>query len=700
MTRIRPILAVLPLALATASAQAQTSYPMLSRVTPAAAQRGTTAEIAIGGTGSFAGAWELLCEQPGLSGKVLDVSTADSTRSRSGRGRGRASASVKASLTVAADAPLGPREVRVATPQGVSSVGLVVVVDDPVVLEGDDSANDRPDRAQALPLPAVACGTIAKVEDVDWYAITVKAGDRVTLSVWANRLENKIHDLQAHFDPIVAIHDAEGRELAVDDNHDFADPRLSYAFKDAGTYLVQIRDTTYAGNASWNYVLHATAGPAVTTVFPMAVNPGSHATLEARGVNFDTSRPVELDVPSGLAVGPQLLSLPTAQGRSLPVPLVATTLPVVKEEGDAPAASEKAQRLALPTALCGRLAEPNDVDSFRFEAKKGQAFVFEAIARRAGTATDPVLKILGAKDAVLTEADDAPGSKDPRLEWSAPSDGTFAVQVGDLHSRGGEEFGYVVLAQRAQPSFVLTCDPDKINVGPGARVPMFVQVTRRAGFSGPVTIDWKGLPAGLSVSPLTIGPNMTQGVSVVSAAPGAKPAAGFVKLTGHADGPDGALDVVAEPRQEIYIPGGGRGLYSVQTIAAAVTDESDVTVEATPEKITLSPGGTATIDVTVTRHHGYDKGVNLAVLLQHLGGTFANPLPTGVTLKDAGSKTLLGPKETKGKIILQAKADAAACQDVPITVMGHVSINFVVKTAYCSRPLLLTVPAKPGGTGK
>jgi hypothetical protein len=71
-----------------------------------------------------------------------------------------------------------------------------------------------------------------------------------------------------------------------------------------------------------------------------------------------------------------------------------------------------------------------------------------------------------------------------------------------------------------------------------------------------------------------------------------------------------------------------------------------------------------------------------------------NPLPPGVTVKEAGSKTLLGPKETKGKIILQAAPNAPACEKVPITVMGHVSINFVVKTAYASTPVLVSVRPK------
>ena len=61
------------------------------------------------------------------------------------------------------DAPLGPRELRVATPQGVSSVGLVVVVDGPGRHRGRrPAANDRPAAAQKLTLPTVVSGRIGK----------------------------------------------------------------------------------------------------------------------------------------------------------------------------------------------------------------------------------------------------------------------------------------------------------------------------------------------------------------------------------------------------------------------------------------------------------------------------------------------------------------------------------------------------------
>ena len=101
--------------------------------------------------------------------------------------------------------------------------------------------------------------------------------------VWGNRLENKIHDLQTHLDPILSLHDQTGRELATADNTHFADPLLSFQVPASGTYYLQVRDTTYSGNPYWSYALHAVTGPVATSVFPLAVNPGATAHLEVRG---------------------------------------------------------------------------------------------------------------------------------------------------------------------------------------------------------------------------------------------------------------------------------------------------------------------------------------------------------------------------------------------------------------------------------
>ncbi len=675
------------------TAGAQTSYPMVTKLSPTALQRGGEAVVTIDGNGSFAGSSLLLFDDPGLHGTVLPADkpkTPAKDKPKTTKGLGRDS--VKVRIKADRSTRPGPREVRIATDQGVSSIGMLVVVDHPVIVEADEAKNDSPEKAQGIAFPAVVSGTISKAEDVDWYAFDVKAGQTLTFVVWGNRIENKIHDLQTHLDPILLLHDEKGREIAANDNLEFADPTFSHEFKSAGRYFLQIRDVAYGGNANWSYVLHVTDGPFVSSVFPMAVKPGGKSELEAKGVNLGTSSTVTVEVPASTPDQPELFSLRAVKGPTLPVPVVVTSLPIVAEKDDAP--EDGAQALDFPSAISGRFGVANDVDGYRFSAKKGEGFVFEVIARRAGSAADPILRILNDKRAIAVEADDTIG-KDPRVEWTSPADGSYTLQLNDLHSRGGDGFGYVIEARRSTPDFVVTSDPDKLNLGPGAMTPLFVKVERRGGFDGPVSFKLDGLPPGLKASELAVAKGLTEGVIVVSATPEAKPAtATLARLKASATVGGKTLEHDAIPNQEIYLPGGGRGILKVETLAVGVSRPSDITLTASSREIILKPGEKATIEVDVKRNADYDQGVNLSIPLSHLGRDYANPLPPGVSMVEAGSKTLLGPKESKGKIILKAADDAKPVDKAPITIMGHVSINFVVKTAYCTEPILVTVKPK------
>jgi hypothetical protein len=267
--------------------------------------------------------------------------------------------------------------------------------------------------------------------------------------------------------------------------------------------------------------------------------------------------------------------------------------------------------------------------------------------------------------------------------------------VRDLNSKGGPTFIYHVEADYARPDFSLKCDGDKAMIGPGSRTAWFVQLTRSGGFTGPVKIDVKGLPKGVTVNPLTIQEGQTQGLLVLGAASDAPLDAVNVTLTGTATLNVNRKEEVATrpvtPMQEIYFPGGGRGVIGVNLFSVAVTEPSDIlAVKVKPERITLKPGGEVKLEVTIERRKDYDKTVSIDVLLRHLGQVFGNTLPRGVTVVENKSKTLLGTGNV-GHVVLRAAPDAAEVTDVPISVLAHVSINFVVKVSYSSPPILLSV---------
>jgi hypothetical protein len=182
---------------------------------------------------------------------------------------------------------------------------------------------------------------------------------------------------------------------------------------------------------------------------------------------------------------------------------------------------------------------------------------------------------------------------------------------------------------------------------------------------------------------------MTQGLLILSAEKDAKVgAAANVRVAGTAPG----FERSANANEEIYLPGGGRGRFDVAMQTVAVTEPGDVVnVTVSPSAVRLKPGQEVKLDVTIERGKNYDKDVTLDVPLRHLGQTFGNPLPPGVTMLDDKSKTRLRAGETKGHVVLKAAADAAPIENVPVAVTAYVSVNFVVKIGYASAPIPLTI---------
>jgi hypothetical protein len=657
---------------------------MITHVLPVAVQRGKTTEVTVLGRMNFAGTYQALFEGSGLRAEVLPP-------------KGKAPpvvGSVRLRLTVAADAAPGVREFRLVSNLGVSSVGQLVVSADPVVQEKGD--NNTREKANPLPIPCTACGRLEKPEDVDYFSFPAKAGQTFTFEVLCARLQDKIHDLQKHADPMLTLFDASGRELAANDDFYFADPLLSYTFSKDGTYFLQVRDSKYDGDARWVYALHATDRPHATHVFPMAGNPGQLVAVEPVGSAARAGAKATLRAPT--TPGLHEVPLELADGkRTAPVPFLVSTLPQVKEvePNDTPAT---ATRVPIPCGINGRIGAPRDLDHFVFAAKKGRAIRFEVKARRFGTllrsSLDSVLDVLTTKGAVLASNDDAFG-KDSLLVFTPPADGDYVLRLRDLNSKGGPTAVYHIEADFARPDFTLTCDGDKAMIGPGSRTAWFVQVVRRDGFAGAVRVEVQGLPRGVTVNDLTIPATMTQGVLVLSAAATAPRGAANVRVVGTAtvkmDGKEQTLVRRATPNQEIYFPGGGRGLFPVNLQTVAVTDPSDILeVQLSHSEVVLRPGQEVRVEVTVKRRPGFTRGVSLDVLLRHLGRVYGSPLPPGVTLAEGKSKTLLG-SGSKGHIVLRAAPGAGPVEGVPVSVLAHVSINFVVKISYASAPLRLSV---------
>jgi hypothetical protein len=691
-----PCLATLLLFLAVPAGRAESTFPMVMGISPVAVQSGTTSDCVVTARYSLHGASRVIISGEGVTAQIPPQ---EPVKPNKGQPNNSRIDRLKVRFKAATGALPGVRDVRIVTPRGVSTLGQIVVVRDPVIREKPN--NDTMATAQPIKLPATVCGAIEKVEDVDFYKFTASAGTALVFHVRSQRLENKIHDLQEHCDPILTLRDARGTVLAMNDNYFFGDPLLFYAFSRAGEYYLEIRDVRYSGNPNWQYEIEINDRPFVTNVYPSRLLPGAPTRLQLIGFHLPPDPYVEFALPADTADGYQWVELPLGDGRvSNPVPVIVSRLPDVREISSDHAAPQTAQPISVPAGICGRIDHEGEVDCYAFEAKKGEHFSFEVIARAHQSGLDSNLRILNAKGRRLAENDDAVGrfvSADSLIEnWVAPASDKYFVEIRDLHFRGGPEFVYFLAVTRSQPSFTLDMDSDKTLLTPGLSGAIFVRALRKNGFKGEIQLAIDGLPPGVTAQRGRILATGKDGCIVVHASPDAAQAAANVRVTGSAvissEGESRTLTVAARPLQELYTIGGGRAHFPVEMHTVSVGEPLDIrSVSITPSNLVLKPGQSKRVEVTVKRSEGFTGNLTLTPVYQHLATVFGNCLPPGVTVDERNSRTRLTGDQSKGWITFKASADAKPVERQQAPVMVHVSINFAVKYTYCGEPLLVTV---------
>ena len=690
----------------TALGQTSNSYPMLMSLRPTAAVVGATTDHELSARYNLAGASAVIVTGEGVFAEVVPPE-AEKPEDREKNDVGASTTRLR--IRCDASAVPGIRDVRVITPHGASTVGQLVVVCEGVTAEQPD--NDTAEKAQAVTLPATLCGALEKGEDVDCWRIRVEAAGPWVFHLVSQRLQNRLHDMQSRVDPLLTLRSLAGQTIAASDNALAGDPLLAVAALQPGEYLLEVRDVRYQGNADWTYAIEASGRPFVTAVHPLAMAPGATVSTRLFTAGPPLPGPVPIAIPADAPAGVWRVA-PVFEGRPLGgVGILVTTDPITIEPvaalplpqaADGPDALAGATAIAGQAVICGDIDSPGQADRFAFTAKAGEAFSFEVHARRLGSNLDAKLRVLTADGGLLAEADDATYqrvlSADPYVErFAAPADGTYLVEIRDLHGRGGAGFPYALRIGPSSPTFVLEVDTDKTLLAPGLAAPIYVRALRRGGFTGDIDLGIDGLPAGVTAVAGRILATGNDGCLWLQAAPDAPAGWGNVTITGQATvtAADGSTSVIrgrADPLQEIYMPGGGRGHYPVDLHTVSVAKPMDVrgiTVSSTA--VLLKPGDSQRLDITVERAPDYKGNITLDMMLQHLETPYGNPLPKGVKVDGARSKTLLTAGESVGHITLTAAADAPPVerQLVPVTV--HATINFVMKHTFASAPVLVTV---------
>lgn len=215
------------------------------------------------------------------------------------------------------------------------------------------------------------------------------------------------------------------------------------------------------GSAVWGQI------PSINGVSPQAVVPGQTLAVKIRGGNLVgagqvwSSFPAEatlaadvanngknaaeavysFKVPADAPVGVHGLRLANGTGISNLWLLMVDDLPSVAQVKPN-AAPAQAQALTVPVGVDG------NVDSltrnyYKITVTAGQTLSFEVVARRLGSALDPMLRVLDMQGKELAYSDDAPGlGGDSRLVYTFKAAGEHLVEVRDIRFQGGANFTY------------------------------------------------------------------------------------------------------------------------------------------------------------------------------------------------------------------------------------------------------------------
>ena len=175
----------------------------------------------------------------------------------------RVSGGLTAELSIASDASIGTREIRVVGKHGASTAWPFEVSQIADVLETE--SNNTPETATIIELPSLINGLINPGGDEDYYVFEGAKGQRCVFSVSAYRLNNIS---QQFFNPTLSLFDAKGVELARSNGFYSLDPLLDITLPADAFYVLRIRDLLHRGNPDSVYRLTGGVLPYNTYLFP------------------------------------------------------------------------------------------------------------------------------------------------------------------------------------------------------------------------------------------------------------------------------------------------------------------------------------------------------------------------------------------------------------------------------------------------
>jgi hypothetical protein len=279
------------------------------------------------------------------------------------------------------------------------------------------------------------------------------------------------------------------------------------------------------------------------------------------------------------------------------------------------------------------------------------------------------------------------GGKDSRLHFEAPADGDYFVRISDVRGLEGERFAYRLGVREPTPGFDLTFEPRSFNIPRGGRVSVTVTADRVDGFDGPIDVELRSLPRGLTATTGQIPPGSATTVLMVAAAD-----------TASFEAQKAALPSMYRADARYEVPGVAaltlvgratidgrivtREAQSTEPLSiVALAPQPDLTVTTHTQRIEVPAGQEIALTVTVERHNGFTGRIPIAVL----------NLPHGVRVNDVGlNGVMITEQETTRTIHIIAEPWVQP-QTQPILVVGRVEVNSPLRNEAAALPVELAV---------
>ncbi len=640
--KFRSLATLLPVLLA-GTLSLQAAYPDFTRTAPNGAQRGTEVKLTVYGNrlADFEG---MIFFSPGFTQKSVDKVENN-----------------KVELTLVVDPGVEPGNhlMRIRTRSGVSHVRQFFVGPFPNVEEKEP--NSVFEAAQTIGMNQTVEGLITS-EDVDYFKITAKKGERISLEVDGLRLGYTV------FDPYIAILDKDRFEKSFSDDTILhrQDGYCSFVAEYDGDYYILVRDSSYRGGNTSFYRLHVGGFRRPDVVYPAGGRLGS--TQKVQFIDKDGAFEQEVKLPDAEDPGFMIFAKGAEAAPSgNPFRLVSYDN-VLDAEPNNDRNTPTAAPAGAPVALNGIINQPGDIDWFKIALKKDQQVVLQAYAQSLGSPLDSVVGVYNAKGGRLGSNDDGGGRRrlDSKQTIKIPADGDYFISVTDHLERGGPNFVYRIEVTASQPELTFASPHHSVNdshyrqfmaIPRGGRMALLENFTR-ANVSGDFKFVAANLPPGVKLLTETAPkdqPNMPLLLEAAADAP-----------LGHATVPvelhpvDASQKVVGKLRQEFDIVRLGNVVYYTEItdkLPVAVVEEAPYSLEIEKPTVPLVNNGLLYLKVVAKRKEGFKAPIRVLMMWK----------PAGVST--LGEQTIPeGQNETT--FVLDANANVAA-GTWQFTVMGE-----------------------------